>query len=83
MKKRALILAAAFCLAVMPVSAAEPEANNATATAASAEEMSDDIYSFQIKIDGQLYQFPMKYEEFEEKGWKFDGVESCLLYTSK
>ena len=76
MKKRALILAAAFCLAVMPVSAAEPEANSATATAASAEEMSDDIYSFQIKIDGQLYQFPMKYEEFEEKGWKFDGVES-------
>ena len=67
MKKRALILAAAFCLAVMPVSAAEPEANSATATAASAEEMSDDIYSFQIKIDGQLYQFPMKYEEFEER----------------
>lgn len=76
MKKRILILAAVFCLAVVPASAAEPETTSVSATAASAEEMSDDIYSFQIKIDGQLYQFPMKYKEFEEKGWKFDGIDS-------
>ena len=38
--------------------------------------MSDDIYSFQVKIDGELYQFPMKYEEFAAKGWNLDGISS-------
>lgn len=77
MKKRACVLAAVFCLTAMPVVAAEPAAETPVeATAATAEEMSDDIYSFQIKIDGELYQFPMKYEEFTEKGWKLDGVDS-------
>ena len=75
MKKRLCILAAAFCLAATPVYAEEATADTAQ-TEAAAEEMSDDLYSFQVKIDGELYQFPMKYEEFVEKGWNLDGISS-------
>ncbi len=76
MKKRLCILAAAFCLAATPVFAQENSGDTIEATAATAEEMSDDIYSFQVKIDGELYQFPMKYEEFAAKGWNLDGISS-------
>ncbi len=76
MKKRLCILAAAFCLAATPVFAQENSRDTIEATAATAEEMSDDIYSFQVKIDGELYQFPMKYEEFAAKGWNLDGISS-------
>lgn len=33
------------------------------------EELSDDIYSYQIKIDGVVYQFPMYYSDFISQGW--------------
>jgi hypothetical protein len=31
--------------------------------------LSDDIYSFQIQIDEDVYQFPMTYDEFTAFGW--------------
>ena len=77
MKKRISVLAAVVCLCMVPVYAEESPAEPVTeATAPSAEELSDDIYSFQIKIDGEQYQFPMKFEEFTEMGWKLNGVNS-------
>lgn len=38
-----------------------------------AQALSDDIYSFQAEIDGEVYQFPMSYGEFTAKGWTYDG----------
>lgn len=35
-------------------------------------ELSDDIYSFQIQINGDVYQFPMTYEDFVARGWEYD-----------
>lgn len=34
------------------------------------EAISDDIYSFQMLFDGELYTFPMTYDEFVAKGWE-------------
>ena len=45
MKKRLCILAAAFCLAATPVFAQENSGDTIEATAATAEEMSDDMES--------------------------------------
>lgn len=33
-------------------------------------DLSDDIYSFQISIDGTIYQLPMWYEDFVALGWE-------------
>lgn len=33
-------------------------------------DLSDDIFSFQISIDGTIYQFPMWYEDFVALGWE-------------
>lgn len=47
-----------------------PEATQVPeATPAPVEEPKADIYSFEIKIDGDTYKFPMWYKEFEAKGW--------------
>lgn len=36
-------------------------------------ELSDDLYDFQISIDGTVYRFPMWYSDFETLGWEFLG----------
>lgn len=38
------------------------------------DELSDDIYSYQLMIDGIVYQFPMSYSEFTSKGWVIDEI---------
>jgi hypothetical protein len=38
--------------------------------------LSDDIYSFQIEIDGDVYQFPMKYTDFISYGWVIEGNDT-------
>lgn len=35
--------------------------------------LSNDLYDFQISIDGTVYRFPMWYSEFEALGWEFLG----------
>ncbi len=35
-------------------------------------ELSDDLYDFQVSIEGEVYQFPMWYSDFEDLGWKCD-----------
>lgn len=39
-------------------------------------ELSDDLYSYQIIINGELYQLPMDFSELSAKGWKLDGDEN-------
>lgn len=60
---------------VMAEEAAAETANEAqVGTAEEGEQaLSDDIYSFQAEIDGEVYQFPMSFAEFTAKGWTYDG----------
>lgn len=41
--------------------------------------LSGDIYSFQLKIDGELYQFPMSYADFTALGWEYQDDASSEL----
>lgn len=36
-------------------------------------ELSDDLYSYQISINGEIYQAPMDVEMLVERGWELDG----------
>ncbi|MGI6086140.1 MAG: hypothetical protein ACOYIF_12035, partial [Acetivibrionales bacterium] len=38
--------------------------------------LSDNLYSFQCEINGDLYQFPMKYTDFISYGWTIDGDDT-------
>ena len=38
--------------------------------------LSDDIYSFQVEINGDLYQFPMKYTDFINYGWTYQDEDT-------
>lgn len=49
------------------------EGEQGEAVQADAQALSDDIYSFQAEIDGEVYQFPMSFAEFTSKGWTYDG----------
>lgn len=51
----------------------------AAETANEAQALSDDIYSFQAEIDGEIYQFPMSFSEFTAKGWTYDGDAAQTL----
>ncbi len=78
MKKRIwLAMTMAGCMAAMsPMAVYGAEAE--TGTEAVQEALSDDIYSFQLEIDGERYQFPMSYSDFTAKGWelsKYDDPE--------
>ncbi len=35
--------------------------------------LSDDIYSFQLMLDGEFYQFPMSWADFTALGWEYLG----------
>lgn len=40
---------------------------------------SDDIYSFQISIDGKIYTLPCKFSKFEDDGWVLTDIEETLV----
>lgn len=42
-------------------------------------DLSDDVYSFQMSLDGLIYQFPMKYSEFVARGWEYDGDDTATI----
>ncbi|MDE6844808.1 MAG: hypothetical protein K2J99_03450 [Lachnospiraceae bacterium] len=46
-------------------------------------ELSDDLYDFQISIDGVVYQFPMWYSDFEALGWEYDGDNTQTLSSNQ
>ncbi|MCL1891473.1 MAG: hypothetical protein FWG00_05625 [Coriobacteriia bacterium] len=52
-----------------PVEDREAEAQDEPA---SADGLSDDIYSFMVQLDGEIYEFPAPYSEFAAKGWKIE-----------
>lgn len=46
-------------------------------------ELSDDLYDFQIAIDGVVYQFPMWYSDFEALGWEYLGDKTDTLSSNQ
>lgn len=46
-------------------------------------QLSDDVYSYQILINGEFYQIPMDVEDLLKNGWEFesDGNEDLDAYT--
>lgn len=62
----------------------EPEEQKEPAKMAAAlSELSDDLYDFQISIDGTVYQFPMWYSDFEALGWEYDGDNTQTLSSNQ
>lgn len=47
------------------------------------ETLSEDIYSFQLQIDGDIYAFPMPYEDFLGYGWEYDEDDTLMLDSQR
>ena len=54
-----------------------------TTPATAPSELSDDIYSFQVSVDGTVYQFPMWAKDFAALGWTYDGDDSQTLTSNQ
>lgn len=80
MKKRVLVglLAASLMAAPAAFAYAEETVTESMTEAAGTDNaaLSDDLYSFQLLINGDLYQFPMSYTDFVALGWTYDGDET-------
>jgi len=50
---------------------------------AAPSELSDDLYDFQVSIDGTVYQFPMWASDFAALGWTYDGDELQTLSSNQ
>lgn len=46
-------------------------------------ELSDDIYSFQVQVDGVVHQFPMWFSEMEALGWTFKDDPTVELSSNQ
>lgn len=42
-------------------------------------ELSDDLYSFQLKINSDVYSFPMSYDDFLALGWTYKDDETMEI----
>ena len=73
----------------MPDDAAETKDEDAVAKEEkvpawnTAVKLSDDLYDFQISIDGTVYQFPMWYSDFEALGWEYSGDNTDTLSSNQ
>lgn len=47
------------------------------------ETLSDDLYDFQVSIEGTVYQFPMWYSDFEALGWEYKGDNTETLSSDQ
>ena len=70
--KKVLVGLMTGLLCIMPAAGVMAE-EAAAETTNETQALSDDIYSFQAEIDGEIYQFPMSFAEFTAKGWTYDG----------
>ena len=61
----------------------EEEKVTETTPATAPSELSDDIYSFQVSVDGTVYQFPMWAKDFAALGWTYDGDDSQTLTSNQ
>ena len=72
---------------VTPEPEAEGEVEEAEDGAKPATDMpanlSDDLYDFQVSIDGTVYQFPMWYSDFEALGWEYTGDNTQTLSSNQ
>lgn len=55
-------------------SEASSEASDSTSS-----ELSDDLYSFQMKINSDVYTFPMSYDDFLALGWTYQDDETMEI----
>ncbi len=65
-----------------PQATEEPEATKKP-VADVPTELSDDLYSFQVSINGEIYQFPMWYEDFTACGWECTEDTSTKLKSNQ
>lgn len=65
-----------------PVPGTQPGEPAAQATPAPTE-LSNDLYSFQVSINGVIHQFPMWYSDFEALGWTFRDDSSETLSSNQ
>lgn len=63
--------------------APEEEEKETKKPVAGPSELSDDLYDFQVSIDGTVYQFPMWYSDFEALGWEYDGDNTKTLSSNQ
>ncbi len=56
--------------------AEETTSETVSEAAGDTAELSDDLYSFQLKLNGELYQFPMTYADFTALGWEYQDDET-------
>lgn len=61
----------------------EKEEAKKSAAVDTPSELSDDLYDFQVSIDGTVYQFPMWYSDFEALGWEYDGDNTETLSSNQ
>lgn len=57
--------------------------SNVKPAANTPSELSDDLYDFQVSIDGVVYQIPMWYSDFEALGWVFDEDATLTLSSNQ
>ncbi|MCH5262437.1 MAG: hypothetical protein J1F42_05940 [Lachnospiraceae bacterium] len=61
----------------------EEEVAEPKKAASAPSELSDDLYDFQVSIDGIVYQFPMWYSDFEALGWEFQEDATDTLSSNQ
>lgn len=72
MKRKTVgFILAMMCLTLTPAAVYAEAENVQTAeeTQSTENDLSDNLYDFQMKIGDEVYQFPMYYEDFVARGW--------------
>ncbi|MDD3404174.1 MAG: hypothetical protein PHQ72_12595 [Hespellia sp.] len=44
--------------------------------------LSEDIYHFEVSVNGEIYQLPMKYAQYTKSGWSYSGDEEEMVSPS-
>lgn len=57
----------------------DTETESTSESSNSTSELSDDIYSFQIKINSDIYSFPMSFDDLISMGWEYIDDDSAEL----
>ena len=60
----------------------QEDTNNSIEVSEEQEELSGDLYSYQMSINGTIYHIPMWYRELEELGWEYAGDATTTLETN-
>ncbi|MGN1480687.1 hypothetical protein [Porcipelethomonas sp.] len=59
--------------------AEEESEDESTSSEEVSANLSDDIFNFEIALDGEVYSIPMSYKDFTENGWILDGDDTEKL----